>query len=109
MIRAILRAQWLSMRTLRVGTRVSGTIFSLLTGLMFYGFWVIVALGAEEYFSVADNNEIFKIALPMALALVMLYWQGAPGVSARLCALLYLKKIIVYPIPRGRPVVVENL
>src|ERR1051326_2089769 len=109
MIRAILRAQWLSMRTLRVGTRVSGTIFSLLTGLMFYGFWVIVALGAEEYFSVADNNEIFKIALPMALALVMLYWQVAPVVSASLGASLDLKKLIVYPIPRERLFAVEIL
>ncbi len=109
MIRAILWAQWLSMRTLRVGTRVRGAIFSAITGLLFYGFWGIVAYGAAAYFSNPENLDQFKLALPMSLAVVLLYWQVAPVVSASLGASLHLKKLIVYPIPRERLFIVEIL
>lgn len=109
MIRAILWAQWHSMRTLRVGTRVRGTIFSAITGLLFYGFWAMVGFGAEAFFANPDNNNLFKLALPMSLAAVVLYWQIAPVVSASLGASLDLKKLIVYPIPRERLFTVEIL
>jgi ABC-2 type transport system permease protein len=109
MIRAILWAQWLSMRTLRVGTRARGAVFSALTGLIFYGFWAMVALMVQAYFAAGENVDVFKLALPMALAVVMLYWQVAPIVSASLGASLDLKKLIVYPIPRERLFTVEIL
>lgn len=109
MIRAILWAQWLSMRTLRVGTRAQGAIFSTFTGLLFYGFWGVVALGAEAFFANPDNNGLFPLALPSFLLVVMLYWQVAPVVSASLGASLDLKKLIVYPIPRQRLFAVEIL
>src|SRR5690348_8980641 len=100
MIWAIIRAQWLSMRTLRVGTRARGAVFSAITGVVFYGFWTVIAFAADEFFANADNATLFKVALPMALAVVMLYWQVAPVISASLGASLDLKKLIVYPIPR---------
>jgi ABC-2 type transport system permease protein len=109
LIRAILWAQWLSMRTLRVGTRARGAIFSAVTGLVFYGFWGVIAFAADAYFANPDNMDQFKLALPMALAVVMLYWQVAPVVSASLGASLDLKKLIVYPIPRERLFAVEIL
>lgn len=109
MIRAILRAQWLSMRTLRVGTRVRGAIFSIITGLMFYGFWAFLAFVADAFFANPDNQDLFRLAVPMSLLVVMLYWQVAPVVSASLGASLDLKKLIVYPIPRERLFAVEIL
>ena len=109
MIRAILWAQWLSMRTLRVGTRARGAIFSALTGLVFYGFWAMVAFVAETFFSTPENADLFNLALPIALAIVTLYWQVAPVISASLGASLDLKKLIVYPIPRERLFMVEIL
>ena len=109
MIRAILWAQWLSMRTLRVGTRVRGAIFSAFTGLLFYGFWAIVAMAADAFFSNPENVGLFKVAVPVSLAVVMLYWQVAPVVSASLGASLDLRKLIVYPIPRERLFAVEIL
>ena len=109
MIRAIMRAQWLSMRTLRVGTRARGAVFSAFTGLVFYGFWAMLGFTADAFFSNADNAELFRIALPMALAVVMFYWQVAPVISASLGAALDLKKLIVYPIPRERLFVIEIL
>jgi ABC-2 type transport system permease protein len=109
MIRAILWAQWLSMRTLRVGTRARGAIFSTITGLLFYGFWGLVAFAADAFFANPENNGLFTLALPMALAIVTLYWQVAPIISASLGASLDLKKLIVYPIPRERLFTVEIL
>jgi ABC-2 type transport system permease protein len=109
MILAILRAQWLSMRTLRVGTRNRGAFFSAITSLVFYGFWAIVGLAANGFFSNPDNKDLFKVALPIALGAVMLYWQVAPVVSASLGASLDLKKLIVYPIPRERLFAIEIL
>jgi len=109
MIRAILWAQWRSMRTLRVGTRVRGAVFSGVTGLLFYGFWAVLAFVAEAFFANPDNQGLFPLALPMSLLVVMLYWQVAPVVSASLGASLDLKKLIVYPIPRGRLFAVELL
>jgi len=109
MIRAILWAQWLSMRTLRVGTRVRGAIFSALTGTLFYGFWVVLAFVADAFFSNPENLSNFRLALPLSLLVVMFYWQIAPVVSASLGASLDLKKLIVYPIPRERLFAVELL
>ena len=109
MIWAILRAQWLSMRTLRVGTRVRGAIFSVITGAMFYGFWTVLAVIADAFYSNPDNLPSFRMALPLSLLVVMFYWQVAPVVSASLGASLDLKKLIVYPIPRERLFAVEIL
>ena len=107
MIRAILWAQWLSMRTLHVGTRARGAVFSAITGILFYGFWGFVAFAAEAFFANPENGELFRLALPMSLAVVTLYWQVAPVVSASLGASLDLNKLIVYPIPRERLFAVE--
>lgn len=109
MIRAILWAQWRSMRTLRVGTRARGALFSAITGLIFYGFWGLIAYAAQAFFANSENNDLFKLSLPMGLAVVMLYWQVAPVISASLGASLDLKKLIVYPIPRERLFTVEIL
>ncbi len=109
MIRAILRAQWLSMRTLRVGTRIRSALFSAITGVLFYGFWAVLAFIADAFFANRDNFDLFQLAVPMSLLVVMLYWQIAPVVSASLGASLDLKKLIVYPIPRERLFAVEIL
>jgi ABC-2 type transport system permease protein len=97
------------MRTLRVGTRVRGAIFSAVTGTLFYGFWAILAFVADAFYSNTDNVELFRYATPMSLLVVMFYWQVAPVVSASLGASLDLKKLIVYPIPRERLFAVEIL
>ena len=44
MISAILRAQWLSMRLIAH----RGAVFSLITGLIWYGFWCLLAAFVEE-------------------------------------------------------------
>jgi hypothetical protein len=108
MIAAILRAQFISMR-LRVGTRRGGTIFSVLTGLIFYGFWTLVAFGAGAFFAGTENSGSFVPVLSSGLLFVMMYWQIAPVISASFGASLELPKLLIYPIPRGKLFTVELL
>jgi len=107
-ITAILRAQLLSMR-LRVGVRRGGAIFSAITGLVFYGVFALIALGAMFYFSNPANASSFLPVLSSALVFVMLYWQIAPVLSAGFGASLDLRKLLIYPIPHGKLFTVEVL
>ena len=108
MIYAILRAQLLSMR-LRVGARRGGTIFSVVTGLLFYGFWSFFAFGVFLYFDDPANAPNFLTALSSGLLFVMLYWQLAPVITAGFGASLELRKLLIYPIPHGKLFTVEVL
>lgn len=108
MIFAILRAQLLSMR-LRSGTRRRGAVFSVLTGLLFYGVWAFLSFGALLYFADPNDAPFFLPVLSTGLLFVMLYWQLAPVVSAGFGASIDLSKLLVYPIPRRKLFTVEVL
>jgi ABC-2 type transport system permease protein len=108
MIFAILRAQLLSMR-LRVGTRSGGAIFSVVTSLLFYGFWAFLSFGVSLYFADPANAPNFLTVLSSGLLFVMLYWQLAPVISAGFGASLELRKLLVYPIPHRKLFTVEVL
>jgi len=107
-ILAIIRAQLLSMRV-RVGTRRGGAIFSAITGLIFYGFWVFLAWGAMLYFAGPANAPNFLPVLSSGLLFVTMYWQIAPVISAGFGASLELRKLVIYPIPHGKLFTVEVL
>ncbi len=109
MIGAILRAQWLSMRSFSMGSKRSGMVVSAIVGAFFYGFWLLGAWGLEEIFASAEDSVWLAVWLPVALLAVMLYWQIAPVVSASLGASLDLKKLLVYPIPHEKLFQVEVL
>ena len=66
MIAAILRAQFLSMRSFRLDSRRRGAIFSILTSLIWYGIWIFVAFIAESFFSSPESGRLFAGALPSA-------------------------------------------
>jgi ABC-2 type transport system permease protein len=93
----------------RVGARRSGAIFGALTGLVFYGFWAMIALGLVGFFSDRNNAANFSAVLSTGLLFVMLYWQAAPVVSAGFGASLDLKKLLAYPISHGKLFTVEVL
>src|SRR5882762_482401 len=99
MIEAILRAQWLSMRSFRLDSRRRAAIFSLITAAVWYGFWTVLALMAEEFASSISTSDALRRGLPAGLFFVFLYWQFAPIVSASLGASLDLKKLLAYPVP----------
>ncbi len=108
MIWAILRAQILSLR-LRGGTRRGGAVFGVVTSLIFYGFWMILALGISAYFSSPDLAETFLPVLSTGLLFTMLYWQLVPVITAGFGASIDLRKLQVYPIPHRKLFAVEIL
>jgi len=104
MIAAILRAQLLSMR---VGGR-RNAIFSLITGLVWYGFWCGVAAGV--YFAARRAGAaLLEQALPIGLLLMLLFWQVIPVLSASFGSALDMRKLLVYPAPHDKLFLVEVL
>ncbi|MGH9658486.1 MAG: hypothetical protein ACRD96_08075, partial [Bryobacteraceae bacterium] len=98
-IAAILRAQWISIRNLRLGPARRGAIFSVLTSLVWYGFWSALAYSAFDFTSRAGNRRAIETTFPRGLMFVLGYWQLTPILIASLGASLDLKKLLVYPVP----------
>ena len=109
MISAILLAQWRSMRTFRTGGLSPSTVFSWLSGFVFYGFWCFAAFGAEEFFKNPANGQYFALVLSSGLLIVLLYWQITPIITASMGASLDLKKLLAYPIPHRKLFAIELL
>src|SRR5690349_24601061 len=107
MIRAIVWAQLLSMRSFRLGSGRRGAVLSAITGLIWYGFWSMVSVAAYRFTVNTEDAAALRIKLPIGFLLVFMYWQLAPMVSASLGASLDLKKLLVYPIPRDSLFLVE--
>jgi ABC-2 type transport system permease protein len=105
MIAAILRAQWLGMRRL-AGRR--STLFAIVASLAWYGLWafgaVMAALGAAS----ADPAHLHTW-LPVGLLGVVGYWQLMPVLSVNMGAALDIRKLLVYPVPRGKLFLIEVL
>jgi ABC-2 type transport system permease protein len=104
-IAAILRAQWLSMR---MGANRRGAIFSILTGVIWYGIWTAVAAGAYLAVSQAQPSEL-RLWIPLGLLGVCIYWQAMPILTASMGSSLDLRKLLIYPAPHGKLFYVEVL
>lgn len=109
MIRAILRAQWLSMRTFRLASSRRGAVISVLTALVWYGFWTFLAGVTEELTASPGLRDQIESWLPLGLLGVLVYWQMAPMASATMGASLDLRKLLLYPVPRPSLFLVEIL
>src|SRR6267154_445049 len=99
---AIIWAQW---RTLRNYLPRSNKITFWLTGLfglVWYGGFAFLAVFAGILFSQADEFNFIHAALPTALLMCFLYWQLIPVLMASMGSSLEIKKLLVYPIPRGK-------
>jgi hypothetical protein len=103
MIRAILRAQWLSMR---FGWGRRG--LAIVAGLLWYGLWAFVALAVGLALADASPAEL-RLYLPTGLLGVCAYWQLMPVLSASMGSALELRKLIVYPIPHAKLFAIEVL
>jgi ABC-2 type transport system permease protein len=104
MIVPILRAQLLSMRP---GSRRNLGV-SILTAVVWYGFWCFVACWAGFYAASADEAAL-RYALPIGLAGICFYWQAMPVLSASMGSALDLRKLLLYPIPHQELFLVEVL
>src|SRR5450755_1610178 len=103
MIAAILRAQFLSMR---IGSR--GRVFGVITGLFWYGIWVVAACAAFLGVSGASAERL-RLFLPLGALGVCAYWQAMPILSASMGSALDMRKLMVYPVPHAKLFQVELL
>jgi ABC-2 type transport system permease protein len=103
MIRAILRAQLLTMR-FGWGRRA----LSVVAGLIWYALWAFVAVAIGLALADATPAEL-ALYLPMGLLGVCAYWQLMPVASASMGSALDLRKLIVYPIPHRKLFAIEVL
>jgi ABC-2 type transport system permease protein len=102
-IAAILWAQLLSMRK---GGRGRG--LGVVTGLVWYGVWVVVACAAFLGVSGASVEKL-RLWLPLGALGVCLYWQAMPILSASMGSALDMRKLMVYPVPHAKLFQVEVL
>ena len=109
MIRAILRAQWLSMRLSRLASGRRRAVFTGLIAVLWYGFWTFLAAVAEELTAAPELRAQIQTWLPVAMMAVCAYWQLAPLASANMGASLDLRKMLVYPVPRRSLFLIEIL
>jgi ABC-2 type transport system permease protein len=104
--RAIVWAQW---RTLRNFYPRMGAGWTALVGLIWYGFWIVVAVAVSLLIARPANPVVIGTILPATLLLVFLYWQLVPLLMAASGASLDLRKLQVYPIPVAQLFGVEVL
>lgn len=100
-IRAILWAQWRTMRNLRAGEGRIGRIVTVALALVWYSLWTSLAVLAAFVLARPGPRELASV-LPWGLMSVFLYWQIAPVLAASLGAALDLRRLLVYPVPAGR-------
>jgi ABC-2 type transport system permease protein len=103
-IAAILRAQFLSMRL----GRSRGAVVRAIPLVIWYGFWLAVAVFAYLGARWADAAALRRY-LPLAFLAVAFYWQFMPVLTASMGRSLDLKKLAMYPVPHGELFLVEVL
>src|SRR5215469_9543172 len=102
MIRAILRAQLLSMRIGRSRGWVRFIPYSI-----WYLFWTGASIFAFILMRYLEEPALKY--LPLAFLGICLYWQLMPILSASMGAGLDLRKLLVYPVPHERLYLIEVL
>ena len=104
MISAILRAQWLSMRLMAH----RGAALSLITGLIWYGFWSLLAYLIQTLAAEVEAATL-RSWIPAGLLVICIYWQVVPILSASMGSALDMRKLLIYPAPHGKLFVVETM
>ncbi len=96
--RAIVWAQWRSLRNRLPRSNKGALVFSILIGTLWYGMFLAMAVGAAGVFADASDFPTTRRALPAALFIVFLYWQFVPLLLASKGSSIDLRKLLVYPI-----------
>jgi len=107
-VKAILWAQWRSLRNFYPRDMVS-FVFAGLMLAMWYGMVILGAGAVAILMSNPSRNELWLRFLPRGLMWAMGYWQIAPLVLSSAGASLDLKRIRIYPIQHSHLFFVEVL
>jgi ABC-2 type transport system permease protein len=96
--RAILWAQFRSIRNRMPRANRAGLVFTILIGIVWYGMFALAGAGAGLLMSSESGMETISRILPGGLLLVFLYWVIIPILMASTGSSLDLRKLLVYPI-----------
>src|SRR5260221_3338081 len=99
---AIIWAQWRTLRNYLPRSNKFTFWLTGLFGLVWYGGFTILAMFAGILFSKVDELSFIHNVLPAALLVCFLYWQLIPVLMASMGSSLEIKKLLVYPVPRGK-------
>ena len=99
--RAILWAQLRSTRNRLPRANQVGIAFTGIMGLVWYGVFAYLAVIAAYLLSSPSELPSLRGAIPGALLLCFLYWQLIPVLTASMGSSLDIRKLLVYPVPRG--------
>src|SRR5579872_6691028 len=99
--RAIVWAQWCSTRNRFFRVNRAGAAFTTLLGVIWYGAFCYFSVVVGFLFSEPDGLASMRSVMPRALLLCLLYWQLVPVLTASMGSSLDVRKLLVYPIPRG--------
>jgi ABC-2 type transport system permease protein len=99
--KAILWAQFRTVRNHLPRSSKWGVVFSLLIGLIWYGGFVTLAIGAAFLMSSPAELGIVAKILSSALFLAFMYWQVIPVLLVSTGSALETRKLLAYPIPKG--------
>lgn len=97
--RAILWAQWRTLRNRLPHSNWIGVAFSTVLTSIWYGGFALLAISAGWLMSDSRQLPLIASILPPGLLLCILYWQVMPLVSAAMGSALDVKKLLAYPIP----------
>src|SRR5260370_8464239 len=108
-VRAIIWAQWRTLRNYLARSNKFAFGLTGLFGLVWYGGFAFLATFAGILFSKADELTFIHTVLPTALLLCFLYWQLIPVLMASMGSSLDIRKLLVYPIPHRQLFALEVL
>ncbi len=97
--RAILWAQFRSLRNRLPLVNKLGLAFTAAAGLAWYSMFVVLAIVAGVLLSNSSEMETIGKVMPGGLILVFLYWLIIPVLLASKGSSLDIRKLLVYPIP----------
>jgi ABC-2 type transport system permease protein len=107
--RAIVWAQWRTLRNYLPRSNKAGAIFTGLLTTVWYGSFAFLAWMSAIVLARTDQVEFIRGVLPSALFMCFLYWQVIPILMASMGSSLDIKKLLVYPIPKGELYALEVL
>ncbi|HYI92328.1 MAG TPA: hypothetical protein VEX68_02185 [Bryobacteraceae bacterium] len=96
---AIVWAQWRSLINHRGRARHSRFPITLIFGILWYGFWTLIAAAVAVTAADPDNISLLARVLPAGLLLISVYWQIVPIIMVSTGVSLDLMRLLVYPIP----------
>jgi ABC-2 type transport system permease protein len=105
-VRTIVWAQWKSFVRI-TGRHASGAILFFIVSAVWYGAWTLASIAVAALLAEVRTPDRLPAIMTVGLLVVFLYCQVVPLILATTGAALDLKRLLVYPVPRGQLFAIE--